>query len=155
MSATEVASAEVQRAVVDKIWLEGLNKGDLSIADNHLTSDFRNHGSRDDSLTGPEAFKMTIRLQRSGFSDIKYEILDFLSQGDRCAVRWIMRGRHTGDFLGVPATGREVEHHAVLILRFEGDKIAERWGVVDNYALLRFLQAPAHREGAAKNGKAG
>jgi predicted ester cyclase len=142
MSVTEVASAEVQRAVVDKIWLEGLNNGDLSIADEYLTSDFKNHGSRDDSLTGPEAFKLTIRAQRSGFSDIKYEILDFISQGDRAAVRWIMRGRHTGDFLGVPATGREVEHHAVLILRFEGDKIAERWGVVDNYALLRFLQAP-------------
>jgi predicted ester cyclase len=142
MSATKVASAEVQRAVVDRIWLEGLNNGDLSIADDYLTSDFRNHGSRDDSLIGPEAFKMTIRAQRSGFSDIKYEILDFISQGDRAAVRWIMRGRHTGDFLGVPATGREVEHHAVLILRFEGDKIAERWGVVDNYALLRFLQAP-------------
>lgn len=142
MSATELSSAEVQRAVVDKIWLDGLNSGDLSVADECLTADFRNHGSHDDSLTGPEAFKLTINKQRSGFSDIEYEILDFVSQGDRAAVRWIMRGKHTGTFLGVPPTGRTVEHHAVLILRFEGDKVAERWGVVDNYTLLRTLQAP-------------
>lgn len=141
MSTTEVATAEVQRAVVDKIWLEGLNQGDLSIADDYLTADFQNHGSHDDSLRGPEAFKLTIRKQRSGFSEISYEILDFLSQGDRACVRWIMRGKHTGEFLGVPPTGKTVEHHAILILRFEGDKVAERWGIVDNFALLRFLQA--------------
>jgi predicted ester cyclase len=137
MTQVEVASAEVQRMVVDKIWLEGLNKGDLSIADDYLTSDFHNHGSHDDSLRGPESFKNTIKMQRSGFSDIEYEILDFLSQGDKCTVRWIMRGRHTGVFLGVPPTNKVIEHHAVLILRFEGNRIAERWGIVDNFALLR------------------
>lgn len=141
MSTTDVDTAELQRAVVDKIWLEGLNKGDLSIADQYLTEDFRNHGSHDDSLRGPEAFKLTIRKQRSGFSDIEYVILDFLSQGDKCCVRWIMRGKHTGEFLGVQPTGKTVEHHAILILRFEGGKIAERWGIVDNFALMRFLQA--------------
>ena len=73
MSTSEVTSADVQRAVVDKIWLEGLNQGDLSIAEDYLTPDFRNHGSHDDSLTGPESFKLTIRKQRSGFSDIEYE----------------------------------------------------------------------------------
>jgi predicted ester cyclase len=142
MSTNEVTSADVQRAVVDKIWLEGLNQGDLSIADNYLTPDFRNHGSHDDSLTGPESFKLTIRKQRSGFSDIEYEILDFLSQGDKACVRWVMRGKHTGTFLGVEPTGKQVEHHAILILRFEGDKIAERWGIVDNFALLRALNGP-------------
>ena len=138
-----VASAERQREIVDQIWLVGLNKGDLSIADKYLTDDFQNHGSHDDSLTGPASFKLTIEKQRSGFSEIEYEILDFLSQGDRCVVRWIMKGVHTGTFIGVPPTGKRVEHHAILILRFEGDKIAERWGIVDNFALLRHLRAPA------------
>jgi hypothetical protein len=51
-----------------------------------------------------------------------------------------MHGRHTGDFIGIPATGKQVEHHAMIILRFEGHKVAERWGIVDNFALMRFLQ---------------
>jgi predicted ester cyclase len=137
---TEVISATRQREIVDKIYLEGLNNGNLAIADEYLTPDFRNHGSHDDSLTGPESFKLTIRKQRAGFSDIRYEILDFISQDDKCVVRWVMHGRHTGEFIGVPATGKTVQHHAILILRFEGDKIAERWGIVDNFALLRFLR---------------
>ena len=141
MGSVDVASAERQREIVDKIWLFGLNQGDPTIADDYLAPDFQNHGSHDDSLRGPESFKNTIRKQRSGFSDIRYEILDFLSQGDKCCLRWVMPGRHTGESLGTPATGKTVEHHAVIILRFEGDKIAERWGTVDNFALMRQLKA--------------
>jgi len=139
---TDIISAERQREIVDQIWLVGLNKGDLSVADKYLTDDFQNHGSHDDSLTGPASFKLTIEKQRSGFSEIEYEILDFVSYGDKCAVRWIMKGVHTGTFLGIEPTGKRVEHHAILILRFEGDKIAERWGIVDNFQLMRHLKAP-------------
>lgn len=136
-----IASAERQKEVVYKIFMEGLNNGDLSVADEYLTPDFRNHGSHDDSMRGPEAFKHTIKIQRGAFSDIRYEILDFISMGDRAAIRWIMHGRHTGPFLGVPATGKTVEHHAIIWFRFEGDKVAERWGIVDNFRLLNFLRA--------------
>ncbi|MCT4356199.1 ester cyclase [Streptomyces sp. Je 1-79] len=136
-----MTSAEKLREVVDKVYDEGLNGGDLSVADRHLTADFRNNGSHDDSMRGPEAFKHTIKVQRGAFSDVKYEILDFVAQDDKAAVRWVMRGRHTGPFIGIPATGLEIEHHGMIIFRFEGEKIAERWGIVDNFALQRFLQS--------------
>ncbi|MFF9011380.1 ester cyclase [Streptomyces sp. NPDC014870] len=132
---------EHQKNVVHRLFMEGLNKGDLDVADELMTPDFVNHGSMDDSLRGPEAFKTTIRRQRGAFSDIRYEILDTLSEGDRVAIRWVMHGVHTGEFLGVPATHRTVEHHAMIFFRFEGGKLAERWGIVDNFALLRVLKA--------------
>ncbi|MFD1659491.1 ester cyclase [Streptomyces caeni] len=135
----DMASAERQKEIVEEIFREGLTNGDLSVADKHLTADFKNNGSHDDSMRGPEAFKHTIRIQQSAFSDIKYEILDFVSQGDRAAARWVMYGRHTGPFLGVQPTGLEVEHNAIIWFRFEGEKIAERWGIVDNFTTYRFL----------------
>ncbi len=132
---------EQQKDVVHRLFMEGLNKGDLSVADELMTPDFINHGSMDDSLTGPEAFKTTINRQRGAFTDISYKILDTISEGDRVAIRWVMHGVHTGEFLGVPATHRTVEHHAMIFFRFEGGKLAERWGIVDNFALLRTLGA--------------
>ncbi|MFF1506876.1 ester cyclase [Streptomyces sp. NPDC058326] len=132
---------EHQKNVVHRLFMEGLNGGDLSVADELMTPDFVNHGSMDDSLTGPEAFKTTIRRQRGAFSDIRYEILDTLSEGDRVAIRWVMHGVHTGEFLGVAPTHRKVEHHAMIFFRFEDGKLAERWGIVDNFALLRVLGA--------------
>lgn len=152
-----IASPETQRMIVDKIFTGGLTNGDFAVADEYLTADFKNHGSHDDSLTGPEAFKHTMRIQRSAFSDIKYEIVDFISEGERAAIRWIMRGKHTGPFLGVPATGLEVEHHAIIWFRFVGHRIAERWGIVDNFALLNFFKAHGFNQvpGAGKPGGPG
>lgn len=144
---TEKSTAELHYEIVSRLFQEGLNGGDLSVADELMTLDFRNHGSHDDSMTGPESFKFTIKKQRSAFTDVHYEIQDFVSQGDRAAIRWVMRGKHTGEFIGVPATGLEVEHNAMIFFRFEGDKLAERWGVIDNFTLLKTLQA-AHKRAA-------
>jgi predicted ester cyclase len=139
----EIPSIERQREIIDIVYNRGLNAGDLSVADRYLTADYQSHGSYDDSVRGPAAFKLTIEMQHRAFSDISYEVLDVVSEGDKSAVRWVMHGKHTGPFIGVPATGTKVEHHALLILRFEDDRIAERWGIVDNFTLLRTLQGVA------------
>jgi predicted ester cyclase len=139
--AIDPATAELHYTIVSRLFEEGLNQGDLRVADELMTADFHNHGSHDDSMSGPESFKFTINKQRSAFTGVRYEILDFASMGDRAAIRWVMRGKHTGPFLGVPPTGLEVEHNAMIFFRFEGDKLAERWGVIDNFTLVMKLRA--------------
>lgn len=122
--------------IVRRLYFEGLNGGDLSVADELLTSDFRNNGGFDDE-PGPENFKETIRRMRSAFSDLEYVIDDMIAEGDRVAVRWTMKGKHTGKFMGVEPTGKDIEHHAMVMFRTENGQIAERWGVVDVMGLLR------------------
>lgn len=151
----EIPSVERQREIIDIVYNRGLNAGDLSVADQYLTPDYQSHGSYDDSVRGPASFKMTIAMQHRSFSDIKYEVLDVVSEGDKSAIRWVMRGRHTGPFIGIPPTGREIEHHAMIILRFEGDQIAERWGIVDNFTLMRTLQGAAPGPLTAVGGRPG
>lgn len=148
----DIPSVERQREIIDIVYNRGLNAGDLSVADQYLTQDYQSHGSYDDSIRGPQSFKLTIDMQHRSFSDVKYEVLDVVSEGDKSAIRWVMRGRHTGPFLGIPPTGKEIEHNAMIILRFEGDKIAERWGIVDNFTLMRTLQgaAPGPLTGAGR-----
>jgi len=154
----EIPSVERQREIIDAVYNQGLNDGDLSVAEKYLTEDYRSHGSYDDSITGPASFRMTIEMQHRSFSDVHYEVLDVISAGDKSAIRWVMKGKHTGPFVGIPATGKEIEHNAMIFLRFEGDKIAERWGIVDNFTLMRQLQGisgpltgpPGSRPAAAK-----
>jgi predicted ester cyclase len=59
-----------------------------------------------------------------------------------------LRGRHQGDFLGVAATYRMLDVPAVMILGFEGEKIARHWVSIDAteaYAQMGVDVAPGAR----------
>jgi predicted ester cyclase len=42
-----------------------------------------------------------------------------------------VRGIHSGDFLGFPATGRQVVWREMFTSRFRDDMIAEDWAVTE------------------------
>jgi ketosteroid isomerase-like protein len=50
----------------------------------------------------------------------RIDVLDMVEEGDKVAVRWIFAGKKDG---------RPVYLSAVAIYRFEGDRIAEDWGI--------------------------
>jgi predicted ester cyclase len=66
----------------------------------------------------------------------RLEFHETLWDGDACAIRFTMSGRHKGEWLGVPGTGTEVAVQGFTILHFEGDHVVERWSQAD---LLGFL----------------
>ena len=47
-----------------------------------------------------------------------------------------MRGTHTGDFFGQPATGREIEQNGMVFYWVADGRLAEQWVLVDSTGLL-------------------
>jgi len=64
-----------------------------------------------------------------------------LESGDSVTVRFTMTGTHVGAFMGVPPTGRKIVLRGITILRFEDDKVIERWSSADMLGLLIQLGA--------------
>jgi predicted ester cyclase len=56
-------------------------------------------------------------------------------------IRFTMSGRHVGEFMGVPPTGRDVALPGITILRFSGDRVVERFSQADMLGLLVQLGA--------------
>ena len=48
-------------------------------------------------------------------------------------------GVHTGNFFGIPATGKRVEFSGMYMVRIENGKIVEHWGEEDGVSLLEQL----------------
>ena len=67
---------------------------------------------------------------------------EVLVDGDLYCCRFTMSGVHTGEFMGVPATGKPYALGGITILRF-GDKgtVVERWSSADMLGLLVQLGA--------------
>lgn len=75
------------------------------------------------------------------FPDCHLELSNVVTQGDRVATMYNFKATHKGEFMGVPATGKQVDITGMTILRFSGTKCVERWNVVDMLSLLQQIGA--------------
>ena len=66
---------------------------------------------------------------------------DLFASGDRVVCRFVVQGRHSGPFQGMPPTDKEFQMTGITILRFEGEKCVERWSQADFLGLLQQLGA--------------
>jgi predicted ester cyclase len=62
---------------------------------------------------------------------------DVVIAGDRVVGRFVYRGTHQGELMGIPATGARVEMRSIDIWRVEGGMLAEHW---DELNLMEVFQ---------------
>ncbi len=90
-------------------------------------------------VSGTMAIQHLVEFYQLTFSDISMTIGHTVSENDLVTVHWSARARHTGDLLGVPPTGREVEASGIDLVRIEDGRIAEAWIYWDEISLLSQL----------------
>ena len=93
-----------------------------------------------------------IERVNNGLSDVSMEVHDAVAEGDRVAVRLTSRARQTGDFMGMPATGRSYEIEEMHWFRVADGRIREHWHVADLAGMFRQLgvSPPAPAEAGAR-----
>ena len=80
---------------------------------------------------GLEGLKDMPRAMRAGFPDIVFSIQEQITEGDKVASRFEWTGTHKGEFLGVPATGRQVRVWGIVIDRLENGRIKDTRIIMD------------------------
>jgi predicted ester cyclase len=94
--------------------------------------------------TGQDALVEAIGAYRAAFSDLRFEIQRVISDGDIAAVHYRFTATHTGDFMGLPPTGRRVDVQGVDIGRVAPDgRCCEHWGYMQEGILMTQLSIPA------------
>ena len=124
-----ISSAE-NKQIAEKFIDEIFNKGNLDEVSRFVTSDFLYH-ARGEDVTGIESFKEWISSDRNVFPDIRFTILDSISEFNKVATAWIVEATHTKEFRGIPPTQKKFETAGVNFFHFEDNKIKEAWAVVD------------------------
>ncbi|MGH2705268.1 MAG: ester cyclase [Actinomycetota bacterium] len=115
--------------------------GDTSGLDEVVAEDFVDHTLPPGLPAGREGLEQRVKLWATAFSGVEGEILAEIEDGDVVVVRSILRGAHTGEFSGVPGSGRRFEVDGIDILRFENGRAVEHWGLLDQMSLLMQLGA--------------
>ena len=87
---------------------------------------------------GHEAFA---KLFYAAFEGLQHTIEDVFATDDRVAVRFVLTGRHTGNFFGIPPSGRAVTVAANVLMHTSNGKVTQLFGVFDEAGLLRQIGA--------------
>lgn len=106
-----------------------------------LTDDFVNHEAPPGVPPGPGSATYFMHLLARAFSDQRWTVEQVIAEGDTVAMYCTHSGRHTGDYFGVPATGRTFSYRQMHLIRMDGDRGAEHWAVRDDAGLHRQLTA--------------
>ena len=132
-------SADENKALVRRFFDEMLNPGNAEVGDELFAVDAVDHAAFPGQVSGREGFKQAVRMVHAAFPDIRYTFDDMVAEGDRVATRWTLRGTQTGDFLGMPPTGKPVAVTGINVLRFAGGQIVECWETWDRLGLMQQL----------------
>lgn len=119
----------------NEVW----NKGRVSAIDEMLAEDAVTHGLGEAGveIRGPAAFKPFVARLRGAFPDIAVTVEQTIAEGDWIASRWSARMTHSGDDLGVPATGKHVTVTGMSMARVREGKMIEGW---NNWDMLGLMQ---------------
>jgi steroid delta-isomerase-like uncharacterized protein len=126
-----------RRDTILKAWNGAWGDGDVAAFEQLLAPGYVRR-----SKSGSEDYaslRKTIEAMHTAFPDSSTEILEIVEDGTKVAVHWQTTGTHTGEFMDVPATGRNIAVTGASFLRFDGDKLAEEWVVWDPRELLSAL----------------
>jgi steroid delta-isomerase-like uncharacterized protein len=125
------------RRWLDEVW----NKVNLAVVDELSATDFTFSYAAPGVSNDREGYKQTVIMLTSGVSDLKITLEDIVAEGDKVVVRWKGTSKHTGEFMGIPATGKQLSMTGISIARIEGSKIAEEWGEMDMMGLMQQIGA--------------
>jgi predicted ester cyclase len=79
---------------------------------------------------------------QAAFSDIRYELIRTVVEGDEAATYTTFTATHSGDAFGLPATQRRFTAEQMHLMRFAEDgRIVEHWGVRDDAGMMRQLSS--------------
>ncbi|MFC4114251.1 ester cyclase [Nonomuraea zeae] len=122
---------------------DAINSGDLEVIskaiDAFIHPEGRFHTAERTDLTAVQAQRRVWETLLRAFPDIHVTLDDLLADGDKIVARQTVTGTNTGEYRGMPPTGRSVTYREIFIARFADGQIADLWGVVDIYSQLRQL----------------
>ena len=122
-------------APLAEVYVRMLNTHDPDLVDQFVTEDYINHNAF--VADGREANRQFWAAFFTGLPDVRATMEDLITAGDRVVGRFVYRGTHTGELMGIPASGNAVEMRSIDIWRVADGMFVEHW---DELNLMEVFQ---------------
>jgi steroid delta-isomerase-like uncharacterized protein len=137
---TQTTKADHNRAAALR-WIDAFNARDDAAEAASRTADYVAHApdSIETAALDSDAWVEFLGVFLEGFPDLHLEVQGAAADEGMTAQRIVFTGTHTGDFRGLPPTGRKVCFSGIEINRMVDGKVAEHWFQMDAVTLFEQL----------------
>jgi steroid delta-isomerase-like uncharacterized protein len=135
-------SDDANRKLFERYFDEVANGGNLDLADEIFAADYQHHDPANPDprpVVGPQGVREHLISLKGAFPDLIFDVEDTISDGDQIVVRWTARGVNTGEYFGMPATGKPIEITGMNTWRTRNGKAIEGWVNRDDLGMLQQL----------------
>jgi steroid delta-isomerase-like uncharacterized protein len=129
---------EENKAIVRRNY-ETADKNDLTTFSEQLAPDIAVHLPGMPSPLNREALIQMMNVMFSGLTQRQHVFEDQIAEGDKVATRLTLHAVHTGEFQGMPATGKQIAVRQMAIHRIRNGKIVEVWTSSDDVGMMQQL----------------
>jgi steroid delta-isomerase-like uncharacterized protein len=130
------APSREEAAQLMQRFVQVLNESDLAIADEILAPDFYANFIGVPPMTDRESWKQFVMGFLAAFTEFHLGVEHTLYDGEWSGAHWSWTARHTGEFMGIPATDRRVQVQGMGLYRILDGRIVEENVIEDMMAIL-------------------
>lgn len=124
------------RAVVDVLqyWNSADIEGIVAFYDDEIV--WKNVGL-EETYVGKDGVREFLRRLYTAIPDLQFTVEHKIARGDYVSEQWTVAGTHLGTFMGIPATGRQLEIRAISMVTMRDGKFLRDEFYWDTGAVMR------------------
>ena len=142
------------KIIIRRLYEEVWNQRKLGVVDELLSASHALNDPDDPgSQVGPALYKQRVVELTTALPDLCFTIEDTVAEGEKVVACWTFSGTHQGEYLGIPATGKNISVEGITIHHIKNGKILDsyaRWDVLGLMRQLGAIPAQGMKEAASK-----
>jgi steroid delta-isomerase-like uncharacterized protein len=127
------------KSIIRRVLDEAFNQGNLTIVDELVAPNGISHHSSWGTPANRMGLKQLMAMLRMAFPDLSRTVEDEITQDNKVAAHWKIRGTQTGIFLGNPPTSKPIVVEGLIYVCIENEQIIESWLMIDQMSVLQQL----------------
>ncbi|HEX2246396.1 MAG TPA: ester cyclase, partial [Arthrobacter sp.] len=126
-------------SVVASVWAAAWDRGEVEALETLVSADYVRVSKGSGKTLNLKQLQSEILAIRQAFPDLVTTVDAVVVDGAKAAIFWTSTGTHRAPFMGVPATGRQVQTRGSNFVSIEGGRIKQETVTWDSSELLGSL----------------
>ena len=124
-----------------KQFIDGMNAQDTGFKDRLPDPNFVEHDPEPGVEPGIAGIKQMMTMFYSAFHDFHVTMIKLIAEGEISAGHMTTEGTQTGEFMGIPTSGKKISITEMQMVRISNGKAVEHRGLASAMAMMQQLGA--------------